>query len=81
MKENHLTASQQLLITTRDGEYLIINESLLNGKILRTFDLSPLYILNLSDSLRSMQLIDYKYLLFGCDNGKLSVYQIDFNRW
>ncbi|RWS10905.1 hypothetical protein B4U79_03397 [Dinothrombium tinctorium] len=81
MKENSVSAENQLLIVTRDGEYLILNETNNVIKIVKSFDLSPLYVLNTKDSIRALSLIDYKYLLVGTENGKLIVYNIDFNRW
>jgi len=60
-------------------------------KILRTFDLTPLYALNTTElatafqgeqnRIKSMALADFKYLLVGLENGKLIIYNVDFNRW
>lgn len=80
-----------LLTVTRDGEYIIMTESSNVIKILRTFDLTPLYALNTSElstqfqgeqnRIKSMALADSKFLLVGLENGKLIVYNVDFNRW
>src|SRR5699024_7540877 len=78
-----------ILQTTRDGEYIILTENSNNIKILRTFDLTPLYAFNTADApsdfqtekIRSLNLVDLKYLLVGLENGKFLVYNIDFNRW
>ena len=80
-----------LLLTTRDGEYLILAESSHLIKIMRTFDLTPLYALNTNElatafqgeqnKVKSMALADSKYLLVGLENGKLIIYNVDFNRW
>jgi hypothetical protein len=80
-----------LLLTTRDGEYIIMTENANVVKILRTFDLSPLYALNTTElatafqgeqnRIKSLALADFKYLLVGLENGKLIIYNVDFNRW
>jgi hypothetical protein len=80
-----------LLLTTRDGEYVIMTENANVVKILRTFDLSPLYALNTTElatafqgeqnRIKSLALADFKYLLVGLENGKLIIYNVDFNRW
>nr|XP_027200163.1 neurobeachin-like [Dermatophagoides pteronyssinus] len=86
-----------ILQTTRDGEYIIFTENGNTIKILRTFDLIPLYAFNTDSSsatttindqqlqptekIRSLSLVDFKYILVGMENGKLLVYNIDFNRW
>ncbi|CAG2161448.1 unnamed protein product [Oppiella nova] len=80
-----------LLLTTRDGEYIVMTENGSAVKIMRTFDLTPLYALNTSElstafageqnRIKSMTLTDFKYLLIGLENGKLIIYNIDFNRW
>lgn len=84
-----------LLTTTRDGEYLIIVENHHTIKIIQTFDLTPLYalqsndesisnngkVVNVSKAIRSILLLDYKYLLVGLDSGKLIIYMLDFNKW
>ncbi|CAG2101375.1 unnamed protein product [Medioppia subpectinata] len=80
-----------LLLTTRDGEYIVMTENGSAVKILRTFDLTPLYALNTTElstaftgeqnRIKSMTLTDFKYLLVGLENGKLIIYNIDFNRW
>lgn len=80
-----------LLLTTRDGEYIIMTENGTAVKILRTFDLTPLYALNTTElatgfageqnKIKAMTLTDFKYLLVGLENGKLIIYNIDFNRW
>lgn len=78
-----------ILLTSRDGEYIILTENCNSIKILRTFDLTPLYAFNTSDApssfqtdkIRSLNLVDLKYLLVGMENGKFLVYNIDFNRW
>jgi len=75
--------------TSRDGEYIILTENCNTIKILRTFDLTPLYAFNTSDvpsnfqidKIRSLNLVDLKFLLVGLENGKFLVYNIDFNRW
>ena len=80
-----------LMLTTRDGEYIVMTEGGTAVKILRTFDLTPLYALNTTElstafvgehnRIKAMTLADFKYLLVGLENGKLIVYNIDFNRW
>ncbi|KAF7488154.1 Neurobeachin [Sarcoptes scabiei] len=80
-----------VMFTTLDGEYIIMTENGSTIKILRTFDLTPLYAFNTNDStgstlqssekIRSLSLVDYKYLLVGLENGKLLIFNIDFNRW
>lgn len=79
-----------MLQTTRDGEYIILTENSNTIKLLRTFDLTPLYAFNTSEpsagnlqpeKIRSLSLVDFKYFLVGLENGKLLVYNIDFNRW
>ncbi|XP_054153239.1 neurobeachin-like isoform X2 [Oppia nitens] len=80
-----------LLLSTRDGEYIVMTENGTTIKILRTFDLTPLYALNTTElsttftgeqnRIKSLTLIDFKYLLVGLENGKLIIYNIDFNRW
>lgn len=80
-----------LLTATRDGEYIIMTENANVIKILRTFDLTPLYALNTSElatqfqgeqnRIKSLTLADFKFLLVGLENGKLIVYNVDFNRW
>ncbi|OTF72927.1 hypothetical protein BLA29_010307 [Euroglyphus maynei] len=77
-----------ILQTTRDGEYIIFTENGNTIKILRTFDLIPLYAFNMDSSsniqpekIRSLSLVDFKYIIVGLENGKLLVYNIDFNRW
>ena len=47
-------------------------------------DLNPnskIVNVNSSKAIRSILLLDYKYLLVGLDSGKLIVYQIDFTKW
>lgn len=78
-----------LVQTTRDGEYIILTENCNSIKILRTFDLTTLYAFNTADGssnyqiekIRSLNLVDLKYILVGLENGKFLVYNIDFNRW
>lgn len=78
-----------ILQTSRDGEYIILTENSNTIKILRSFDLTPLYAFNTCDApadfqmdkIRSLNLVDLKYLLVGLENGKFLVYNIDFNRW
>lgn len=38
-------------------------------------------MVNSSKAIRSVLLLDYKYLLVGLDSGKMVVYCIDFNKW
>lgn len=52
----------------QSSEDAIVN----NGKIMN---------MNSSKAIRSILLLDYKYLLVGLDSGKLIIYQIDFNQW
>nr|AYV89248.1 lipopolysaccharide-responsive and beige-like anchor [Tetranychus evansi] len=93
--------SSLMMTITRDGEYIILSESPYMIKILRTFDVTPLYALNTSDlltacpspelavretgqgtnAIKSILLVDYKYLLVGTENGRLIIYKLDFNRW
>ena len=42
---------------------------------------SKIVNVNSSKAIRSILLLDYKYLLVGLDSGKLIVYQIDFTKW
>ena len=78
-----------ILQTSRDGEYIILTENCNTIKILRAFDLTPLYAFTTSDAtsnyqldkIRSLNLVDLKYLLVGLENGKFLVYNTDFNRW
>lgn len=78
-----------ILQTTRDGEYIIMTENCNTIKIMRTFDLTPLYAFNTSDGsanfqmekIRAINLVDLKYILVGLENGKFLIYNIDFNRW
>ena len=91
-----------ILQTSRDGEYILLTEGGTTIKILRAFDLTPLYSFNTADApsgggslaggtaaqglqpvdrIRSLQLVDLKYLLVGLENGRFLVYNIDFNRW
>lgn len=78
-----------LMQTTKDGEYIILTENSNTIKILRTFDLTPLYVLNTGEApanfatekICSLNLVELKYLLVGMENGKLLIYNIDFNRW
>lgn len=91
---NKISAKERehtIVQTTRDGEYILMTESCNSIKILRTFDLTPLYSFNTGDGgasnsfqiekIHSLSLVDLKYLLVGVDNGKALVYNIDFNRW
>lgn len=77
-----------MLQTTRDGEHLILNDSPTSIKIYRTFDLQPIYAYNTNDvpnalsedqnRVRSLALLDHRYILVGLDNGKIIVYNADF---
>jgi hypothetical protein len=73
---------------TRDGEHLILNDSPVTIKIYKTFGLQPLYSYSTNDipdvlcedhnRVRSLALLDYKYILVGLDNGKIIIYNCDF---
>lgn len=77
-----------LLSTSRDGEHLIINDSPTTLKIFRTFDLQPIYAYNTNDipatlsdeqnRVKSLCLVDLKFILVGLESGKLVVYNADF---
>lgn len=77
-----------ILQTSRDGEHLILNDSPITIKIYRTFGLQPLYAFNTNDipnalsedqnRIRSLVLLDQRYILVGLDNGKVIVYNCDF---
>ncbi|KAG9510508.1 Neurobeachin, partial [Fragariocoptes setiger] len=78
-----------LLQTTRDGEHIILTDTPNTLVIMRTFDLTPVYKLNTMEipntlptdqnRIRSLVLVDHKYVLAGLENGKLIVYAVDFN--
>lgn len=77
-----------LLQTTRDGEHLILNDSPSSIQVYRTFDLQPIYAYNTNDipnninedqnRIRSLTLLDHKFVLVGLENGKIIVYNADF---
>jgi rugose, isoform F len=55
---------------------------------LNTSDVMPNFLGNqeidssqVSNCIKSLLLVDYKYLLVGTDNGRLIIYRLDFNRW
>lgn len=48
---------------------------------LQNNDESNSKMVNGSKAIRSILLLDYKYLLVGLDSGKLIIYNIDFNKW
>lgn len=73
---------------TKDGEHLILNDSPTTLKIYKTFDLQPVYAYNTNDihnaltdeqnRVKSLALLDQKYILVGLDNGKIIVYNANF---
>lgn len=83
-----------ILQTTRDGEHLILTDSPTVVKVIRTFDLQPVYTIVTTlnpvascgspsmpqelNRVRSLSLVEHKYILVGLDNGKVIVYNIDF---
>lgn len=77
-----------VLQVTRDGEHLILNDSPTSLKIYRTFDLQPTFAYNTNDipntlsddqnRIRSLALLDHKFIVVGLDNGKLIIYNADF---
>lgn len=77
-----------VLQVTKDGEHLILNDSPTTLKIYRTFDLQPVYAYNTNDihntltdeqnRIKSLTLLDQKYILVGLDNGKIIVYNANF---
>lgn len=77
-----------ILQTSRDGEHLILNDSPITIRIYRTFGLQPIYAYNTNDipsainedqnRIRSLVLLDQKYILVGLENGKIIVYNSDF---
>jgi hypothetical protein len=77
------------LQVSRDGEHLILNDSPVTIKIYKTFGLQPLYSYGTNDipnalsesdhnRIRSLALLDQKYILVGLENGKIIVYNCDF---
>ena len=76
------------LQVSRDGEHLVVNDSPISVKIYRTFGLQPIYAYNTNDisntlsedqnRIKSLALLDQKYILVGLENGKIIVYNSDF---
>lgn len=77
-----------ILQVSRDGEYLVLNDSPITIKIYQTFGLQPLYAFNTNDipnllaedhnRIRSLVLLEQRYILVGLDNGKVILYNSDF---
>lgn len=77
-----------VLQATRDGEHLVLNDSPTSLKIYRTFDLQPTYAYNTNDiqstpsdeqnRVRSLSLVDHRYIIVGLENGKIVIYNADF---
>lgn len=76
-----------LMRATPDGEHLVLNDSPTSLKVYRSFDLQPIYAYNTNDiqnapseeqnRVRSLSLVNQRFILVGLDNGKIAVYNAD----
>jgi len=72
---------------TRDGEHIILNDSQTTLKVYKTFNLQPIHSYNTNElpnslseehnRVRSMTLLNHRYIFVGLENGKIVIYNVD----